>query len=121
MTQTPLGSYLASVRPDAHEAVRTLAGAVEAAGIDFDQRHTYGLLVYTFERRWHAWVVAIGVTAKVINLRFLFGQQLDDPAGLLRPGSTTAATIDFRSAADIDAAVVTAYVREAAARHPRDT
>ena len=99
-------------------SVQKLASAVDAADIDFDVRHTYGLLVYTFGQRWHAWVVAIGVTAKVINLRFLFGQQLDDPPGLLRP-FTPAATIDYTSAEDIDPEVVTAYVREAAAKHPR--
>jgi hypothetical protein len=119
MTETPLESYLAGVRPDAHDAVRILAAAVDAADAGFDQRHTYGLLVYTFDRRWHDWVVAIGVTPKVVNLRFLYGQQLADPAGLLRPGSTTAGTIDYTSAADIDPELVTAYVREAVAKHPR--
>ena len=77
------------------------------------------MLVYTFDARWHHWVVAIGVSRKAVNLRFLHGQQLDDPAGLLRPGSTTAAQIDYARREDVDPAIVTAYVREAAAKHPR--
>ena len=70
-------------------------------------------------RSWHDWVVAIGVCSKAVNLRFLYGQRLDDPAGLLRHGSTTAAVIDYASVDEVDPALVTAYVREAAARHER--
>ena len=55
-----------------------------------------------------------------MNLRFLHGRQRKDPAGLLRPGSTTAATADFVSADEVDADLVGAYVREAAQKHPRD-
>jgi hypothetical protein len=79
------------------------------------------MLVYTFDQKWHDWVVAVGVSKSVVNLRFLYGKQLDDPAGLLRPGSTTAATADFTSAEDVDPALVTAYVREAVIKHPRTT
>lgn len=114
----PLDDFLAAVRTDAHEVVRALAAAIEAAGADFDRRVTYRMLVYTFEQRWHHWVVAIGVSNKVVNLRFLHGRQLDDRAGVLRPGSTTAATADFRTAADVDPELVTSYVREAVEKHP---
>jgi hypothetical protein len=119
MSQSPLEAYLPTVREDARETVRLLAAAVDAAGEDFDVKVTYQMLVYTFDARWHEWVVAIGVTGKAVNLRFLHGKQLDDPAGLLRLGSTTAAQIDFRTAAEVDPELVTAYVREAVARHPR--
>ena len=76
------------------------------------------MLVYTYAAKWHEWVVAIGVSSKVVNLRFLYGRELDDPTGRLKPGSTTAAQIDYASADDVDAAVVTAFVHEAAAKHP---
>jgi hypothetical protein len=114
-----LEAYLATVRPDAHAIVRTLAAAVAEAGADLDCRVTYRMLVYTFDSRWHDWVVAIGVSSKAVNLRFLYGQRLDDPAGLLRRGSTTAAAIDYASPEEVDPAIVTAYVREAVAKHPR--
>ena len=114
-----LDEYLPTIRPDARDTVTALAQAVEAAGQDFDCKVTYKMLVYTYDAKWHRWVVAIGVSSNVVNLRFLHGRSLDDPAGLLRPGSTTAAQIDFASVEDVDAAVVTAYVREAAAKHPR--
>lgn len=119
MTPAPLEEYLPTIRPEARDTVRALAEAVDAAGADFDVKVTYKMLVYTFDARWHRWVVAIGVSSKAVNLRFLHGRQLDDPAGLLRAGSTTAAQIDYVRAEDVDPALVTAYVREAVARHPR--
>lgn len=119
MTDPLLDEYLATVRPDAHAVVRALAAAVDAAGADLDRKLTYRMLVYTFDERWHHWVVAIGVSRAAVNLRFLYGQRLDDPAGILRPGSTTAATADFRSADDVEPALITAYVREAVMKHPR--
>jgi hypothetical protein len=119
VTEDPLEAFLATVRPDAHDTVRALAAAVDAAGIDFDRRHTYRMLVYTFDGHWHDWVVALGVGSKVVNLRFLYGKSLDDPAGLLRHGSTTAAVIDYVSLDQVDGALVTRYVQEAAARHDR--
>ena len=118
MTETPLEAYLPTVREDARDTVRILAAAVQAAGIDFDCKVTYRMLVYTFGQRWHEWVVAIGVSKSSVNLRFLFGIQLDDPAGILRAGSTTAAQADFTSAAEVDAELVTAYVREAVEKRP---
>ncbi len=118
MPDSPLDAYLATVRSDAHETVRILAAAVAAAGADFDVKVTYRMLVYTFDAKWHDWVVAIGVSSKVVNLRFLYGRELEDQDGILRPGSTTAATADFRSAHEVDPGTVTAYVREAVARHP---
>jgi len=119
MTDVPLEAYLATVRPDAHDTVRALVAAIDAAGIDFDCAIKYRLLLYTFDTRWHDWVVAVGVTSKVVNLRFLFRDRITDSAGLLRAGSTTAGTIDYRSVGEVDAAMVTAYVKEAAARHVR--
>ena len=119
MTPTPLETYLPTVREDARDTVRELAAAVDAAGADFDVKVTYKMLVYTFDAKWHRWVVAIGASSRAVNLRFLHGKRLADPAGLLRPGSTTAAQIDYHSAADVNADLVTAYVREAVAKHPR--
>ncbi len=121
MPEAVLEEYLPTVREDARETVRVLAAAIDAVGAGFDCKVTYKMLVYTFDQRWHHWVVAIGVSTSVVNLRFLHGKALDDPAGILRAGSTTAAQADFAAAADVDAELVTAYVREAVARHPGKT
>ena len=118
MAESPQDEYLATVRPDARETVRVLAAAVDAAGADFDVKVTYGMLVYTFDASWHRWVVAIGVSKSAVNLRFMFGQDLADPAGILLNGSTTEATADFKSAREVDPGIVTDYVREAVTGHP---
>lgn len=118
MDEPALEAYLPTVRDDAHETVRALAAAVDAAGAGCDQRVTYKMLVYTFGQRWHEWVVAIGVSKSAVNLRFLYGHELSDPSGILRAGSTTAAQADFRSVGEVDAALVTSYVKEAVERHP---
>lgn len=119
MTDDPVEAYLETVRPEAHETVRVLARAVAAAGAALDCKVTYRMLVYTFDARWHDWVVAIGVSSKAVNLRFLYGQRLDDPARLLRHGSTTAGVIDYASVDEVDPALVIAYVREAVDKHGR--
>jgi hypothetical protein len=119
VSDDPLEVFLATVRPDAHETVRSIARAVDAAGVAFDRRFTYRMLVYTLDTRWHHWVAAISVAATAVSLRFLYGRSLEDPAGILRPGSTTAAFIDYRPDDRVDPAVVTAYVREAVSKHPR--
>jgi hypothetical protein len=116
--ETPLEAYLSTVRPDAHDAVRGLAVAIEAAETGLDCRVTYRMLVYTFSQRWHQWVVAVGVSKSTVNLRFLYGSELDDHAGILRAGTSTASQADFTTEDVIDGQLVSAYVREAVAKHP---
>lgn len=119
MPETPLDTFLPTVREDARDTVRALAAAIDAAGADLDCKVTYRMLVYTFGQRWHEWVVAVGVSKSAVNLRFLYGTDLDDPVGILRTGTSTASQADFRSAEDVDAELVTTYVREAVEKHPR--
>ena len=118
MAEAPLEAYLPGVRDDARETVRALAMAIDAVGIEFDCKVTYKMLVYTFGRRWHEWVVAVGVSRSKVNLRFLYGTELDDPAGILRAGSSPAAQADYVRSQDVDAELVTAYVHEAVEQHP---
>lgn len=119
MTTDPelVASYLETVREDARELVRALVEVIDTAGVDFDVRLTYGMVVYTLDQRWRDWVVAIGVSKRVVNLRFLHGVELADPAGRLRSGSSTLMTIDVAGPADIDRALLAGYVRDAAAIH----
>lgn len=119
MSEAALEAYLPSVREDARETVRVLAAAVEATGEAFDCKISYRMLVYTFDARWHHWVVAIGVTSKAVNLRFLRGRQLRAPAGMLRPGSTTAAQVDYHSVDEVEPTMVTGLVRQAVVLHQR--
>jgi hypothetical protein len=118
VTESPLVAYLTTVREDAHGTVRLLSAAIDAAGADFDCKITYGMLVYTFGQRWHEWVVAVGVSRSSVNLRFLYAADLEDSAGILRIGTSTAGQADFAKTAEVDVELVTAYVREAVEKHP---
>ncbi len=117
MTDSSLEAYLQEVRPDAHDTVRALNAAIVAPGGELDCKIAWKMLVFTREVRWRQWPVAIGVSKSVVNLRFLRAELLDDPAGILRPGSSTAASVDYAAVGEVDAATITTDVREAMAKH----
>ncbi len=76
----------------------------------------YGMLMYSTEGDWRTWVCAIGTSARLIQLRFLYGVLLDDPKHVLRKGSSVLMTWDFDFDETIDAKSVEAYVKEAVAK-----
>ena len=119
MSDEPLETLLARSRQDSHAVISALAAAVESADPRLEQRFTYQMLVYTLDDRWRDWIVAIGVSKATVNLRFLHGDRLDDPGGLLRAGSSTLMTIDFSWPDEVDADLVRDYVREAVEKRPR--
>jgi hypothetical protein len=116
MTETPLEQYLAGVDEAARPTVRALDAAVRAAGPDLEAAVKYRMLLYTVERKWRAWVAAVGTSRDAVQLRFLWGVLLDDSRGVLRPGSSTLMTWDFPYGAPVDAEAVGGYVREALAK-----
>ncbi|GAA3042642.1 hypothetical protein Aglo01_62670 [Actinokineospora globicatena] len=91
-----------------HEAVVAVA--------ELDVAVKYGLLMYTVDGGWKHWVTGINITRKGACLRFLWGVLLDDPLGVLRAGTATLMTWDIPIGAEVDAAQVGAYVREAVAK-----
>jgi hypothetical protein len=111
----PLEEYTATVDDAAAETLRELDAAVRAAAPDLELAIKYRMPVYTVERRWRHWVVALSVTKDAVNLRFLWGVLLDDPLRVLRPGTSTLMTWDFPRGAEVDAAAVGDYVRDALA------
>ena len=109
----PLDEYLATVDDAAAETLRALDAAIRAAAPELELAIKYRMPLYTLERRWKQWVVGLSVTKDAVNLRFLWGVLLDDPLGVLRPGTSTLMTWDFPRGADVDADAVGRYVREA--------
>ena len=109
----PLEEYLTGVDEGAAETLRALDAAIRAAAPELEVAIKYRMPLYTLERRWREWVVGLSVTKDAVNLRFLWGVLLDDPLGVLRPGTSTLMTWDFPRGADVDAAAVGRYVREA--------
>lgn len=118
MTGASLDAYLGPLAPPAREMIVTLDSAIRSTGAPFDVAIKYGLLMYTLEGAWRRWVVALDARKNSVSVRFLYGVLLDDPLGVLRPGSSVLMTWDFALGAAIDAEAVAAYVREAVGKHP---
>jgi hypothetical protein len=108
-----LEEYAATVDPEAAETLRALDAAVRRAAPELDMAIKYRMPTYTLEGRWRHWVVALSATKDAVNLRFLWGVLLDDPLGVLRPGTSTLMTWDFPRGAAVETAAVGMYVREA--------
>lgn len=108
-----LDEYAATVDAEAAETLRALDAAVRRAAPDLEFAIKYRMPTYTLEGRWRHWVTALSVTKDAVNLRFLWGVLLDDPLGVLRPGTATLMTWDFPRGADVDADAVGRYVRDA--------
>jgi hypothetical protein len=108
-----LDDYLATVDDEAAETLRALDAAVRRAAPELESAIKYRMPTYTLDGRWRHWVVALSATKDAVNLRFLWGVLLDDPLDVLRPGTSTLMTWDFPRGADVDAAAVATYVRDA--------
>ena len=113
MADDPLTQYLADVDDAAVPTLRALDAAVRTAAPELELAIKYRMPTYTVGGRWRHWVAALSVTKDAVNLRFLWGVLLDDPLGVLRPGSSTLMTWDFPRGGDVDAEAVGRYVREA--------
>jgi hypothetical protein len=110
---TPLEQYLDIYDDEAGAVFVQLDAAIRAPAPELESAIKYRLLSYTVERDWRHWVCAVNATKSAVCLRFLWGVLLDDPLGVLRPGTSTLMTWDFPRGAEIDAAAVGRYVREA--------
>jgi hypothetical protein len=115
VTESALDEYLLGIDEPARPTVRALDAAVRAARPDFDVAVKYRMLLYTVDRKWRAWVAAVGTTKDAVQLRFLWGVLLDDPLRVLRAGSSTLMTWGFPYGAAIDPAAVGGYVGQALA------
>ena len=117
MKDSVLDTYLAGVDPAAAPLVVALDEAVRAAQPDLDVAVKYRILMYALRGDWRTWICAIDASKKRCCLRFLYGVLLDDPRGVLRPGSSVLMTWDFGLDDQVDPAAVGAYVTEAVGRH----
>ncbi|MEZ5115870.1 MAG: DUF1801 domain-containing protein [Candidatus Nanopelagicales bacterium] len=118
MAESALETYVAGLSDEDAAAVRTLDAAIRKAHAGFDVAVKYRILMYALAGDWRHWVVSVDVTKRGPALRFLAGVIMDDPRGVLRPGTSTLMTWDFDRGARIPVTAVRAYVREAVARYP---
>ena len=103
--------------PVGHRCTRDhLGGALSEHAVDVPSGRQEAEEYVADPRRWRI----LGVALAVGFMSLLDVSIVNVAIPSMRAGlDTTAATIDYRSAADIDPGLVTAYVREAAAKHPR--
>jgi hypothetical protein len=108
--------YLAIYDDEAGRLFVALDAAIRQAEPRLDVAVKYRLLTYTLDRDWRRWVCAVNATKSAVCLRFLWGVLLDDPLGVLRPGSSTLMTWDLARDTEIDPTAVGTYVRDALAK-----
>lgn len=104
MKNPVLDTYLADVDAAAARSLALLDAAIRKAHPDFDVAIKYRLLTYALHNDWRHWVCAINATRNDVCLRFLYGTLLDNPLGVLRAGTSTLMTWDFKRGEAIDAA-----------------
>jgi hypothetical protein len=120
--ESALQTYLARLEPELatpSDAVLTeLDAAVRRAGPELTSAVSYGLLMYFVGKDRKHWVCALNATRRGVCLRFLYGVIMDDPLGVLRPGTSTLMTWDIAADTEPDVAAVEQYVAQAVALHP---
>jgi hypothetical protein len=119
MTSSPLDTYLAGLDPRAAAQVSAVDSAVRGAHPGFDVAIKYRLLTYALDGDWRTWVCAINAGSRGVALRFLYGVLLEDPLGVLRPGSSVLMTWDIGYDDALDLAGIGAYVQQAVGRYPQ--
>ncbi len=117
MSESIRDRYMETVDPRFGAIITLLDEVVRSAAPALAPRISYGILMYGLNGDYRNWVCAISATKKVVTLRFLWGNLLEDKAKLLRAGSTTIGNLDYASLEQVDVAVVEAYVREAVAKY----
>lgn len=117
MSGSACDTYIAGIDPRFAPLVRELDCIVTTTCLDLEPAIKYRILMYALAGDYRSWVCAIDVRKKAVCLRFLFGALLDDPRGVLRPGTSSLQTIDYASHEEVDARLVADYVAEAVARH----
>lgn len=123
MTDSALDAYLTEIAargvdPRAIPLVRALDRVIREAGPTLEATVKYKILMYGLQGDWRTWVCAVDAATKGVGLRFLYGVILDDPAGVLRAGTSVLKTWDFGFDDRVDPAGVGASVADAVAKYP---
>ena len=94
-----------------------LDDAIRSPHGGFDVAVKYRLVTYALGGDWRHWVCAINAQRSGVCLRFLYGVLLDDPHGVLRPGSANLMTLDLARGGPVDRAAVAGFVTQAVAKY----
>jgi hypothetical protein len=117
---TEHGEIIAAHLPELDErsraTVERLIEVVFDSLPDAQHERKWGRLTFTRAGHWHHWICAISATNQAVKLVIHKGALLADPQAVMKGEGRYSRTIAFRAPDEIDADVVAAILREAAAR-----
>lgn len=117
MPRQPLEEFLATKDEAIHPMIIALDKAISKGAPGIDTAIKWRQYMYSFDSKWMAPICTIDTTKKGIALRFVSGDMMEDPLGVLRFGDSTMGTWDIPFDSKIRAADVTRYVKDAVAVH----
>jgi hypothetical protein len=111
-----VNEYLPGLDPKLRATASRLVEVVLSAIPDAEQEWKWGRLTFTREGDWHHWICAVSATKKEAKLHIHKGALLANPGGAMKGDGRYIRAMSFRTPDHIEAEVVTAILREAAAR-----
>jgi hypothetical protein len=111
-----VATHLPGLEQRWHATVAALIDVVFDGLPDAQHALKWGQLTFTRDGDWHHWICAITATKSAVKLVIHKGALLADPSGVMDGRGRYTRSIAFRSAEQVDAAVVAPILREAAAR-----
>jgi hypothetical protein len=111
-----VNEYLPGLDPKLRATTSRLVEVVLSAIPDAEQEWKWGRLTFTREGDWHHWICAVSATKKEAKLHIHKGALLANPGGAMKGDGRYIRAMSFRTPDHIEAEVVTAILREAAAR-----
>jgi hypothetical protein len=115
MARQPIEEFLAMKDESIHPMIITIDRAILKGAPGIDAAIKWKQYMYSFGSKWMSPLCTIDTTKKGIALRFVSGDLMDDPLGVLRFGTSTMGTWDIPFDSKIKAADITRYVKNAAA------
>lgn len=117
MARQPLEEFLATKDESIHGTIIRLDQAIRKGAPGVDAAIKWKQYMYAFDSKWMSPICTIDTTKKGIAVRFMSGDMMSDPLGVLRFSSSSMGTWDIPFDSKIRAADVTAYVKDAVAAH----
>lgn len=114
MTRQPFEEYLALKDEAIHAQLVTINDAIAKGAGDADAAIKWKQYMYSFDAKWMDPICTIDTTKKGFVVRFMDGEELSDPLGVLRFASSSMGSWDIPYDEKIRAADITKYVSEAA-------
>ena len=102
-----------------HAGLIAINRAIAKGAPDADAAIKWKQYMYAHDSKWMNPVCTIDTTNKGFALRFMGGEELSDPLGVLRFADSSMGTWDIPFDSKIEASDITTYVKEAAANNKK--